>query len=608
MKRMFFARIIAVLLALAMLVSMTAMAEEVILEDVQTEYGEGFADDPGALELPDAGIDIDLDDALVDAAVDAGGEALVSDEALEEEEAVDPEVTRLTLGVKEKYILDVKAIGGGSKVTFMSSDAKVATVSPKGVIQAVKKGVATITCVTKTGEVTAYEVQVVSAPREVTLDKTSIVLGVKESRTLTPSIPEGTHASFTWYSKDKTIATVTQGGRITGRKAGTTTVFVKTQNGRIAKARVKVMKAPDELTLNKTSASIRVNETLKLKATLSENTYSPITWKSSDERVASVNTNGKVTALDVGKATITAETYNGVKATCKLTVESEASSGTVYRALLIGEVTFYGQSDCTRNRSDVAAMTKMLNNVTGPDGGSYSITRRYNLSAEQVIRVIPKVFAGADEDDVSLFFIATHGDVDEGGDYAGALAMSPYGSLMLKDLANALQAVPGKVIVILESCGAGAAVYANGSSDANDKKTLFETYKRRTEAFDAAVIEAFAKADAESAALQANTGEFRVKNKFYVLTASRYQELSWGWESGDPETSYNYFTLWLTQGIGTSGHMLADVNKNGKTTLKELYNYISNVGDKYPFRASGQVYYQHVQVYPANSGYVLFCR
>ena len=122
------------------------------------------------------------------------------------------------------------------------------------------------------------------------------------------------------------------------------------------------------------------------------------------------------------------------------------------------------------------------------------------------------------------------------------------------------------------------------------------------------LIEAFAKADAESTALQANTGEFRVKNKFYVLTASRYQELSWGWESGDPETSYNYFTLWLTQGIGTSGHMLADVNKNGKTTLKELYNYISNVGDKYPFRASGQVYYQHVQVYPANSSYVLFCR
>ena len=54
--------------------------------------------------------------------------------------------------------------------------------------------------------------------------------------------------------------------------------------------------------------------------------------------------------------------------------------------------------------------------------------------------------------------------------------------------------------------------------------------------------------------------------------------------------------------------MLADVNKDGKATLNELYNYIANVGDNYPFRSSGQVYYQHVQVYPANSGYVLFRR
>ena len=603
MKRTFAVRIMAMLLAMAVLVSMTAMAEEVILEDAQTELSGDVVFDSQALDLTDVDIDINLDEVLVDAA-EATNDEGVAAPVPEGKEAITAEVARLTLGVKEKYALDVKAIGAGGRVKFVTSDAKIATVSSKGVIQAVKKGTATITCTAISGEVTAYEVQVVSAPREVTLDKANLVLGVKESKTLTPSIPEGTHASFTWYSKDKTIATVSRMGRITGRKVGTTTIIVKTQNGRTAKARVKVIKAPDELTLNKTSATIRVNETFSLKATLPENTYSPITWKSSDESVALVSTSGRVTALAEGKATITAETYNGVKATCKLTVESEASAGTVYRALLIGEEDFSGDNDCARNRGDVSAMTNMLKNVTGPDGGNYSITRRYNLSAKQVLWAISKAFADADEDDVSLFFIATHGDVDESGDFAGALSMSPYGYLMLKDLADALQAVPGKVIVILESCGSGAAVYANGGS--SDKKTLFEAFKRRTEAFDAAVIEAFARAD--GAAIQANTGEFRVRNKFYVLTASRYQELSWGWESGNPETSYNYFTLWLTQGIGTSGHMLADVNKDGKATLNELYNYIANVGDNYPFRSSGQVYYQHVQVYPANSGYVLFRR
>ena len=181
-------------------------------------------------------------------------------------------------------------------------------------------------------------------------------------------------------------------------------------------------------------------------------------------------------------------------------------------------------------------------------------------------------------------------------------------------MANALNAVPGKVIVVLESCGAGAAVYPNGGNSNNDGKALYEDIKRRATQFDEAVIRAFSGADPgivvtlQPNDVQANTGEFRVDNKFYVLTASRYQELSWGMESGKSETSYNYFTMWLTQGIGTSGAMPADANSNNQTTLDELYRYISKVGDDYQFRTDGGVYYQHVQVYPADSDYVLFCR
>ena len=46
------------------------------------------------------------------------------------------------------------------------------------------------------------------APGKVTLSASSLTLGVKQSVALTPSIPDGTHASFTWSSKDGTIATV----------------------------------------------------------------------------------------------------------------------------------------------------------------------------------------------------------------------------------------------------------------------------------------------------------------------------------------------------------------------------------------------------------------
>jgi uncharacterized protein YjdB len=598
------------LLALAMLASMTTFAEEVILEDVSLDSEEVIALEDKGLELSDTLIDIELDATLEGLDGNAGSDNLPRLEP----SGVNAEATQLMLGVKEKYTLDAQAIGSGSKVTFKSSNKKVATVTSKGVIQGVKKGNATITGTVKGGAEVVYEVQVVAAPNRVKLDKSSISLGVKESILMTPTIPDGTHASFTWSTSDKTVATVSKTGKITGRKAGKATVTVKTQNGKTAKVTVKVLKAPSKVTLDKNSASLMEGESLKLKVTLPSNTYSKITWSSSNNGVATVSAAGKVTAVAAGTATITARTFNNKKATCKVTVKSGTSGETVYRALLIGEENFSGQSVCTRNRGDVTAMTNMLNSITGPAGGSFSIIKKYDLSASQVLSAVKNAFSGADDDDVSLFFIATHGDVDYTGDYAGALAMSPSGSLLLKDLANALNAVPGKVIVVLESCGAGAAVYPNGGNSSNDGKALYEDVKRRATQFDEAVIRAFSGADPgivvtlQPNDVQANTGEFRVDNKFYVLTASRYQELSWGMESGKSETSYNYFTMWLTQGIGTSGAMPADANSNNQTTLDELYRYISKVGDDYQFRTDGGVYYQHVQVYPADSDYVLFCR
>lgn len=615
MKRHIAPRIVSMLLVLALLALTTALAEVVIPEDGSTENGVNVVIEDAGLELSDLLVDISLEDPTLDIPTDiiGSGVGLQSDGTPEE----NTDETQLVLGVKEKYALDAKAIGHGKKVKYTSSNKSVATVSSKGVIQGVKKGSAKITC--KVGGKTAavYEVEVVSAPGKVALDRFSVTLGVKESVTLTPTIPDGTHASFTWSSKDKSIATVTQSGKITGKKAGKTTVTVKTHNGKTAKVTVKVKKAPDKVTLNKSSAEMNEGDSLQLEATLPGDTYSRITWSSSDNAVAKVSESGKVTAVAAGKATITAKTFNNKKATCKITVKSSAGSETTYRALLIGEEYFYNDT-CTRNRADVLMMSEMLKSVVGLFGGRFSITRRYDLSASQVLNAISKTFSDADDDDVSLFFIASHGDMGDDPVSAGALAMSPNGDLLLGDLANALKAVPGKVIVILESCGAGAAVYANNGS--KDKKALFEEAKKRTEAFDAAVIRAFSKADTgvevvlranemDSSGVRANTGEFRVENKFYVLTASRYQELSWGYESGSVETSYNYFTLWLTQGIGTSGPMLADANDNGQTTLNELYQYISEVGDNYPMRDySGNVYYQHVQVYPANSKFVLFCR
>ena len=610
MKHNRISRLFALLMALALLLTGTVVAEIEIAGEEVSDNNLGLALEDVDLQLPDEDIVIDLSGAL------DGSDTVDDMPATDALQTPNVESTQLVLGVNEKYALDVQAIGGGKRVKFQSSKTTVARVTSKGVIKAVQKGKAKITCTVGGKTAAVYTVKVVPAPGKVTLSASALTLGVKQSVTLTPSIPKGTHASFTWSSKNDTVAVVSQAGKITGRKVGSTTVTVKTQNGMKASVQVTVKKAPSKVELDRSSASLTVQGSIQLKATLPANTYSPITWSSSDKNIVMVSGSGKVTGVAVGTATITAATYNGRTAACTVTVNPDKDK-VDYRALLIGEVNFTYET-CTRNEGDVLHMENMLKNVRGYYGGRYSITKEYDLSAKQVLSAIETTFAEADENDVSLFFIATHGDVEMSGDDAGKLAMTSNGDLLLKDLAAALQAVPGKVIVILESCGAGAGVYANGSNGGSDRKALFEAAKKRTMAFDAAAIRAFASADtgvrvrvdaSGSGDIRANTGEFRVENKFYVLTASRYQERSWGNEAQDPDRSYNYFTLWLIQGIGVSGSMLADANNNGQTTLDELYRYISDVGDDYPFRpTSGGVYYQHVQVYPENSNFVLFCR
>ncbi|MBS6465794.1 MAG: DUF4214 domain-containing protein [Clostridium sp.] len=79
-----------------------------------------------------------------------------------------------------------------------------------------------------------------------------------------------------------------------------------------------------KLTLNKTKATLNPADTLTLKATVtpSNATNKAVTWKSSNTKVATVSSSGKVTAKAAGTATITctAKDGSGKSATCKITV------------------------------------------------------------------------------------------------------------------------------------------------------------------------------------------------------------------------------------------------------------------------------------------------
>lgn len=77
------------------------------------------------------------------------------------------------------------------------------------------------------------------------------------------------------------------------------------------------------LTLNKTSIEIKEGSTATITATYKERTVTP-KYKSSDTNIATVDSSGTVKGIKKGNATITA-TYNGKKATAKVTVSAKAT-------------------------------------------------------------------------------------------------------------------------------------------------------------------------------------------------------------------------------------------------------------------------------------------
>ena len=268
-----------------------------------------------------------------------------------------------------------------------------------------------------------------------------------------------------------------------------------------------------------------------------------------------------------------------------------------YRALLVGEVHFSWEQ-ATRNQGDVENLTALLEEVEGPEGGKYEINAKLDLSRDGIRAAIQEAFAEADDDDVSLFFIATHGVTDiESGPYAGEILTievpgSWDGYLTLPDLASWLNAVPGKVIVLLGSCGSGAAILGNGAELTPEEAA--EAQAR----FNEAVIRAFAEAEGDAS----NTGEFRT-NKYYVLTAAAHMQSSWGYEPWGDGVGANYFPLAFMQ--GAMGSKPADTNKDGLITLNEMWLYCKE--EAYgPYWDGTGYYYQDVQVWPENSSYPLF--
>lgn len=115
-----------------------------------------------------------------------------------------------------------------------------------------------------------------------------------------------------------------QNGRVLAQRTGSSVITVKTQNGLTASCTVTAIKKtvdPTSITLSASSLTLKVGESTTLTATVkpTDATDKSVTWSSLYPDVASVSS-GKVTALKEGQTIIYAKTFNGITASCLVTV------------------------------------------------------------------------------------------------------------------------------------------------------------------------------------------------------------------------------------------------------------------------------------------------
>lgn len=161
----------------------------------------------------------------------------------------------------------------------------------------------------------------------VKLNKTKATIAKGKTVTLKATLApaELEDKSVTWKSSDKTVATVTSAGKVTGKKAGTATITCTSSTGEKATCKITVA----DVTLSETTLSLEKGKTATLKATVIPSSISDqsVTWESSNTKIATVTTAGKVKGVKAGTATITCTSKaTGATATCKITI----TNGAVY--------------------------------------------------------------------------------------------------------------------------------------------------------------------------------------------------------------------------------------------------------------------------------------
>lgn len=283
----------------------------------------------------------------------------------------------VSLNVGKTYTL--KATGIKGKITWTSSKKSVATVSSKGVVKAKKKGTAVITAKYGKKKLTC-KVTVKQPVTSIKLSKTSIRLNEGKTYSLKTSIApkNADNKAVVWKSSNTKIATVSSKGIVAAKSAGTATITATAKDGSGKKSSCKVTikgSSNSKILIQELKFDIKERIIVLLPDQYKDTSskywifggfynedyyYDPIifpsnatnktlSWKSSNTNVATVDTNGNITALRAGTTIISASTTDGSKKTIS------------YKATVIGGKENFMEIDMTQ-KENLAKYLKRTSN------------------------------------------------------------------------------------------------------------------------------------------------------------------------------------------------------------------------------------------------------
>lgn len=221
-------------------------------------------------------------------------------------------------------------------------------------------------------------------------------------------------------------------------------------------------------------------------------------------------------------------------------VSSSAAQESTTRALLVACSDFITQEDLG---AAISGNLHMIGSaLISADVSHLSIEDGTIGTPEELGTAIIHALGAADEDDLSIFYLCTHGVLSSSDDGQVYLLLgdgkteSPLSAI---DLYNQLSSIQGEKLVILDACHSGALI-GRGQPDPG-----FLT-------------------------------PFLKDSSMHVLTSSDGSESSWYYDSESLSSgAVSYFASALSSGLGLYGAVEADLSGDGSVSLQELHRHLS---------------------------------